>query len=155
VTHNHTCKLRTYYKNNTIIQAVRYTTYCGPPNSPQKWVWLFVIKVLTPVRYIYKFFTLAFDGGAGTASRPGRFTHRTGGWVGKKCLIRTSQSNNEQALGRPAQRLVTILTALRVSNHREMRESIAVPGEVRKLCKQRWVIVTMPPLPPTPIKLCS
>jgi len=34
-----------------------------------------------------------------------------------------------------------------------MRESTAVPGEVRKLYKQRWVIVIIPPLPPTPIKL--
>jgi len=72
---------------------------------------------------------------------------------GQKSSYPYRESNNERVLGGPAHRLVTLLSELRLSNHREMRESTAVPGEVRKLYKQRWVIVIMPPLPPTPINL--
>jgi hypothetical protein len=45
------CTLRVYYKNHTLIYAVRYTTYChfstcGPRTYPQQWAWPFAIKRL-------------------------------------------------------------------------------------------------------------
>jgi len=68
--------------------------------------------------------------------------------VGEKVLIRTGNRTTNESLDVQPTKLVTILIALRLSNHGEMRESNAVPGEVRKLYKQRRVIVNMPPLPP-------
>jgi len=43
-----------YYESYTVIQAVRYTTYCyfstcSPLTSPQQQLWPFVIKRWTPM----------------------------------------------------------------------------------------------------------
>jgi hypothetical protein len=51
VTCNHICKSCIYYKNYTIIWAIRCTTYgylstCCPRTSPRYLVWPFAIKLL-------------------------------------------------------------------------------------------------------------